>query len=302
VAAPRLDLAGYRAWAGAVRYVLDMLRTPKGPAHRRDVQLIAALPLPVQSDAVPAGTEAWPLALFEAPGFPGAGQPLDSAGWIGSALLQLAYPWVQTAGSAALPEGIENPEGALTGALARGALLNGAFRSIAGQLFATVTGTAPALVRSDVLRGLTGGKADWLGDRLCLIGPRNDGFVALSDATMAVDSAWRAGSVSRLMGIILRAARWLGQDLIFEASGEALWARIRRNIEAFLTALWRLGALDGASPAEAFEVRCDRTTMTQRDLDEGRVVVRIAVTAAQPVERITVMLALTGSGALAEAL
>jgi len=104
--------------------------------------------------------------------------------------------------------------------------------------------------------------------------------------------------VSRLMGIILRAGRFLGTDLVFEASGEALWARLRRTLEQFLTELWSLGALDGASPAEAFEVRCDRSTMTQADIDQGRVIARVAVTAAQPVERITVTLALGGAGGL----
>jgi phage tail sheath protein FI len=300
ISAPRLDVDGYRAWAGAIRYVLDMLRTPSGAAHRRDVQLIAAWPLPVH-DADLAGVEAWPLTLFQRSGFPEAGQAIDSADWIGSALLQLAYPWVQTSGSAALPEGIETPEGALAGMIARGSLLNGTSRSIAGQVLASVTDTVPTLARGDMLRGLPDGRADWLGDRFCLIGPRSDGLVVLSDATMSVDPVWRAGSVSRLMGVILRAARWLGQDLIFEASGEAFWTRIRRSIEAFLTELWSLGALDGASPADAFDVRCDRTTMTQNDIDAGRVIVRITVTAAQPIERITVTLTLTDAGGLAEA-
>ena len=275
------------------------MRSPGGAAHRRDVQLIAGLPLPTPDAA--AGAEAWPLALFVEPGLPAAGQTLDGADWIGSALLQLAYPWVATAGSASSPEGIENPEGALAGLIARGALLDGAFRSTAGRLFGSVTGTTPTLARGDIQRGLDDGRADWLGDRLCLIAPGSDGFVALSDATMSLDPAWRAGGVSRLAGIILRAARWLGQELLFEASFEALWDRTRRRIEGFLIELWRLGALDGASPNDAFEVRCDRSTMTQRDIDEGRLIVRISVTAAQPVERITVTLTLSEAGTLAEA-
>jgi phage tail sheath protein FI len=91
--------------------------------------------------------------------------------------------------------------------------------------------------------------------------------------------------------------------LLFESSGEALWARARQAVTAYLTNLWQLGALDGASPADAFDVRCDRTTMTQADIDAGRLIASVAVTAAQPVQRITITLALSsGSGAaLAEA-
>src|SRR5947209_2271086 len=86
----RRGAAGYRAWAGAIRFVLDMLRAPGGAAHRRDVQLIAALPLPARNDpALPEAAESSPLALLAQAGVSGA--PLDSAAEIGSALLQLAY-------------------------------------------------------------------------------------------------------------------------------------------------------------------------------------------------------------------
>jgi len=71
---------------------------------------------------------------------------------------------------------------------------------------------------------------------------------------------------------------------------------VRRELDNFLTDLWRLGALDGASPAQAFTVRCDNSTMTQADLDAGRVVATIELAPAQPVERITVTLALGANG------
>lgn len=290
VTAPRLDEEGYRIWAEAIQFTLGLLRAPGGNAHRRDVQFIAALPLALhQKGSTPLDV----LEMTDASGI-----QFRSGAAIGSALLQLAYPWVVTEGSATMPEGLEAPDGAMAGLIARSALLNGAFRSVAGQRFATVTATRPLLTRGDLLRALPKGEADWLGDRVSLIAPRGEDFIALSDATMSDDPAWRAGGVSRLMGIILRAGRFLGTDLVFEASGEALWARLRRTLEQFLTELWSLGALDGASPAEAFEVRCDRSTMTQADIDQGRVIARVAVTAAQPVERITVTLALGGAGGL----
>jgi phage tail sheath protein FI len=94
------------------------------------------------------------------------------------------------------------------------------------------------------------------------------------------------------MGILLRAARHFGEDLMFEPSGPALWARIRGTLESFLEQLWREGALSGSTAAQAFEVRCDESSMTQSDIDAGRVICRIGVTAAYPIERITVSLLL----------
>jgi phage tail sheath protein FI len=64
-----------------------------------------------------------------------------------------------------------------------------------------------------------------------------------------------------------------------------------------LKGFWRVGALAGATPLEAFSVRCDRSTMTQNDLDNGRLVTEITVLPAHSIERITVVLALTAAGA-----
>jgi hypothetical protein len=295
LSAPRLDRDGYGNWASAVAALLALMRAPRGSGHRRDVMLVAALPLPAATN-VPTRALAWPLAILAEPNLPGhSGTLLDEAR-LGSHALQLAWPWLETEGARAMPEGIEGGDGALAGVLARNALARGAFRSAAGLALPTVVQTTPGLERGNIERGLPGGRADWLGDCLCLVGRRSEGFALLSDATMAVERARRAGGVARLIGIVMRAARWLGRDLLFEASGPLLWTRVRREFDAFLTTLWQLGALDGASPGQAFTVRCDTSTMTQADLDAGRVVATIEVAPTQPVERITITLALNEDG------
>ncbi|NJD04915.1 MAG: hypothetical protein FIA97_00255 [Methylococcaceae bacterium] len=297
VAAPRLDRAGYRDWALPLRHILGMLAVPQGAAQRRDIMLMASLPLPsFAAGAVPERAEAWPLAILDEAGLPAPGQRLLDTSWIGSSRLQLAYPWVETLASAALPEGLQAPEGLLMGAVAQTALSRGAFRSTAGTLLSGVRRAVPELGTGDLRRGLDSRRADWLGDRLCLIGRRSDGFLLLSDATMAADRAWRAAGLSRLMGIILRAARWLAQDRLFEPSGPALWNSVSLDLESFLERLRTAGALDDSVTGEAYTVRCDRTTMTQNDIDAGRVVAVIEFTAAQPIQRIVVTLALGGSG------
>ena len=74
------------------------------------------------------------------------------------------------------------------------------------------------------------------------------------------------------------------QWAVFEPNGERLWANIRQTISDFLYNEWRNGALLGASPEEAYFVRCDRSTMTQNDLDNGRLVCLIGVAIIKPAE------------------
>lgn len=300
--APRLDRTGYALWAGALRHGLDLLGRPRGPAHRRDVMLLSAFPLPLIEAGFPGDAENWPLVLIDLVDLAAPGLRLRDADAIGSARLQLAYPWVETAASTNLPEGLQSPEGLLAGLIARTSLIDGAYRSAAGRDCRSPRRLHPDIPTSDLARGLPGGQADWLGERLSVIGLKRGRIELISDATMADDRKWRAGGVSRLMGIVLRAARQLGDDLLFEANGPALWARVRATVEAFLERLWRQGALDGRSRTDAFEVRCDEGTMTQADLDAGRVICRIQFTAAYPIERIVVsLLLLEAAGTAREA-
>jgi hypothetical protein len=288
--APRLDRARYALWAGALRHALDLLGLPKGPAHRRDVMLLSAFPLPFIESGFTGGEENWPLAILDLPDLPSAGLSLLDSAAIGSARLQLAYPWVETSASVNLPEGIQSPEGLLAGLIARTSLADGAFRSAAGRRCVTPRRLQPDLAESEIQRGLPGQDSTWLGDRLCLIGRKRGRIELLSDSTMASDVKWRAGGVSRLMGIILRAARSFGDALMFEPSGPRLWGRVRSTVDSFLGGLWRRGALDGATRAQAFEVICDETSMTQADVDAGRVICRVGFTAAYPIQHIQVSL------------
>ena len=70
----------------------------------------------------------------------------------------------------------------------------------------------------------------------------------------------------------------------FEPNGEALWENIRRTIEDFLFNEFQLGALVGDKPEQAYQVRCDRTTMTQNDIDNGRLICVVGVAPVKPAE------------------
>jgi uncharacterized protein len=287
--APRLEGAQYGLWAEALRYALALLQVARGPDHRQDVMLLGAFPLPLLGE-FERSEESWPLAIL-------VREQLFAEGLIDHPRLQLAYPWVRTDASFDMPEGVQSPEGLLAGIIARTSLADGAFRSIAGREARAVRGLKPEIGESDLARGLDTGDSDWLGERLCLIARKRGRPEWLSDATMARERKWRAGGVSRLMGIVLRAARHFGDELMFEPSGPALWTRIRGTVESFLDGLWRRGALDGVSRDQAFRVECGETSMTAADVDAGRVIARIGFAAAYPIQHISVSLLLLEAAA-----
>lgn len=102
--------------------------------------------------------------------------------------------------------------------------------------------------------------------------------------TITSDQEWKYVNVRRLF-IFLEHSIDLGtQWVVFEPNSEALWARVTGTITAFLTSVWKSGALMGTKPEEAFFVTCDRSTMTQDDLDNGRLICEVGVAPVMPAE------------------
>ena len=83
---------------------------------------------------------------------------------------------------------------------------------------------------------------------------------------------------------------------MFEASGPALWQRVTRSMEQLLSAFWREGARRRLA-RRGLSACCDRSTMSQNDLDSGRLRAEVSILPVAAVERITVVLDLTGGGA-----
>lgn len=71
---------------------------------------------------------------------------------------------------------------------------------------------------------------------------------------------------------------------MFENNHHPLWARVRGTIEDFLFSEWKNERIMGTKPEEAYFVRCDRSTMTQNDIDNGRLVCLIGVAPVKPAE------------------
>ena len=102
--------------------------------------------------------------------------------------------------------------------------------------------------------------------------------------TLASDPEWKYVNVRRYFLYLERSVERSTQWAVFEPNGEGLWSNIRSTIEDFLFNEWKNGRLLGNTPKEAYFVRCDRSTMTQNDIDNGRMVCLIGVAALAPAE------------------
>ena len=115
--------------------------------------------------------------------------------------------------------------------------------------------------------------------------------------TLSSDPAWRYLNVRRLFNFleesILNGTNWV----VFEPNDQALWAKIRRTIAAFLIMQWRNGALFGSTPDEAFYVKCDAETNPAEGIDAGQVVCEIGVAPVKPAEFVVFRLAQFSGGA-----
>jgi len=102
--------------------------------------------------------------------------------------------------------------------------------------------------------------------------------------TTASDALWKYINVRRLFLYLEESIEEGTQWVVFEPNDEKLWARVKQTITQFLTRVWKDGMLMGTTAEEAFFVKCDRTTMTQDDIDNGRLIVLIGVAPVKPAE------------------
>jgi hypothetical protein len=309
--APRLMPRDYaERWSPALQAILNYL----SQNNIREIQVVAALPLPQDLTAAAAAENPSSAVLaqdvhqvitglFPENIQPGATEPPAAAG-LSTAFLQLTYPWLKTGGSNAVNESLEPPDGALVGILSRNALTRGGFMDATKIVPAEISDVFPYLPSRETKVPST--PLVWDGSwkplivRVSLFGITPAGMALLSDVTAYPGEAYRPARVHRLVSVISRAARQLGERIAFQQNGPAVWRRIETALGDLMTELWKLDALDGATIQDAFSVRCDSSTMTQNDLDNGRLIAQVTFAAAATIELIRVTLDLGTSGAAAQ--
>jgi phage tail sheath protein FI len=149
---------------------------------------------------------------------------------------------------------------------------------------------APA---NEVLRGAIGlealinkGQQDVLNPLgiNCLRFFENRGNRVWGARTISSDPEWKYLNIRRYFAYLERSIEVSTQWAVFEPNGLELWANVRRAVSDFLFNEWKSDRLAGSKPVEAFFVECDRRTMTQNDLDNGRMICLIGVAPLYPAE------------------
>ncbi len=196
----------------------------------------------------------------------------------------LYYPWIVVANPAARPgddripkEIALPPSGFVCGIYARTDIQRGVWKAPANEV---VLGA----LRFE--RDITRGEQEVLNPQgvNCLRFFYGRGNRVWGARTASSDPEWKYVNVRRYFNYLEHSIDRSTQWAVFEPNGEALWANIRETVSAFLYNEWRSGALLGGKPEEAFFVRCDRSTMTQNDLDNGRLICLIGVAPLKPAE------------------
>ena len=189
----------------------------------------------------------------------------------------LYYPWIEVRDPSVQRNVDVAPSGHMAGIYARVDVERGVHK-------------APA---NEVIRGITKIAQDVTKREQDMLNPKNinalrffpgRGNRVWGARVVTSDASWKYINVRRLFIFVEESIDEGTQWVVFEPNDEPLWARVRQTITNFLTTVWRSGALEGTKPEEAFFVKCDRTTMTQDDIDNGRLICVIGIAPVKPAE------------------
>lgn len=213
---------------------------------------------------------------------------MDEAGY-DSRYAALYWPWIKVFDPASGKNTLIPPSGHMAGVWARNDDTRGVHKAPANEVVRGAIALEMQLTKpeQDLLNpiGIN-----------CIRAFPGRGIRVWGARTLSSDAEWRYLNVRRLFNYleesILNGTQWV----VFEPNDDALWARIRRTISAFLVNEWRKGALFGLTPNEAFYVRCDRETNPAEAIDAGQVTCEIGVAPVKPAEFVIFRLAQLSGG------
>ena len=187
------------------------------------------------------------------------------------------HPWLQMFDAGAKRTAYFPPSGAMAGIYARSDNERGVHK-------------APA---NEVVRGCTGLSCNYNTGEQDILNPigvnlirafPGRGIRVWGARTISSNGLWKYVNVRRLFIYVEESIKANTNWVVFEPNSETLWGRVTRTIENFLATCWRDGALAGSSPDQAFFVECGPTTMTQDDIDNGRLICQIGIAPVKPAE------------------
>jgi hypothetical protein len=214
------------------------------------------------------------VAVLQSP--PG---PFQSEGFDGldSKYAAYYYPWVVIRDPTTSAKKLVPPGGHVAGIYARSDTERGVHKAPANEVVRGVV---------ELPFEITDGDQAALNPQgvNCIRSFRGRGIRLWGARTVSSDPEWKYVNVRRLFIYIEQSIDRSTQWVVFEPNNEQLWARVRQTVANFLNTVWRDGALMGTTPEEAYYVKCDRSTMTQADIDNGKLIVEIGVAPTKPAE------------------
>ncbi|MFK0256219.1 phage tail sheath family protein [Streptomyces sp. NPDC090445] len=201
----------------------------------------------------------------------------------------LYYPWIKAFDPATGQSRLVPPSGHVAGIWARNDSERGVHKAPANEV---VRGAV------DLELQITRGEQDLLNPIgvNCIRAFPGRGIRIWGARTLSSDPAWRYLNIRRYFNYLEESILIGTQWVVFEPNDHNLWARIRRNVSAFLVNEWRSGALFGQSPEQAYYVKCDEETNPPESVDLGRVICEIGIAPVKPAEFVVFRLAQFSSG------
>jgi uncharacterized protein len=194
-----------------------------------------------------------------------------------SSYAAMYYPWIKVMDPAT--DTIINmpPSGFIAGIWARNDNTRGVHKAPANEVILGAVGLAYQTTK---------GEQDTLNPIgvNCIRAFPGRGIRVWGGRTLSSDPAWRYINVRRLFNYVEKSIENGTQWVVFEPNNRKLWARVTRDISAFLRTVWRDGALFGSSPADAFYVKCDDELNPPESRDLGRLIVEIGMAPVKPAE------------------
>lgn len=183
------------------------------------------------------------------------------------------YPWCVLASGTAVP-----PSAIAAASITQTDRTRGVWKAPANQAVNSVT---PMFAVSDDLQGqFNQGKA------LNMIRAfPGQGTMVWGARTLEDSDNWRYIPVRRLFNTVERNIQKALNKLVFETNSQPTWQRVNAAVDGYLHSLWQQGALAGNTPAEAWFVQVGKDlTMTQDDIDQGKMIIKIGLAAVRPAE------------------
>jgi phage tail sheath protein FI len=189
----------------------------------------------------------------------------------------LYYPWIEVADPTTLLTRLVPPGGHIAGIYVRTDIEKGVHKAPANEVVNGAISLEYVVSKSgQVILNLQGIN--------CVRAFEGRGIMVWGARTLSYDPEWKYINVRRLIMYLTESIQKGTQWVVFEPNNEITWLKIVQSITNFLTQTWYDKALMGTKPNEAFFVKCDRTTMTQNDIDNGQFIAQVGVAPLKPAE------------------